>query len=215
MAYEIDPQHVIADEAALRSLFGTLSDLARQKSRSALDRHSEAFIRRAPFLCIGTQNGAGRADVSPRGDPPGFVRILDPTTIAIPDRPGNNRLDTLANIVANPNVGLIFIIPGFEDTLRINGRARLVTAPDLLADMAVDGRVPRLAILVEIEEVFLHCAKAFRRSKLWDPTQFQDRSEMPSLARMILDQTTGAPEDPVEMRRIDDGLEESYRKSMY
>lgn len=215
MAYEIVPQHVIADEAALRSLFGTLSDLARQKSRRALDRHSEAFIRRAPFLCIGTQDGAGRADMSPRGDPPGFVRILDPTTIAIPDRPGNNRLDTLANIVANPNVGLIFIIPGFEDTLRINGKGRLVTAPDLLAEMAVDGRVPRLAILVEIEEVFLHCAKAFRRSKLWDPTQFQDRSEMPSLARMILDQTTGAPEDPVEMRRIDDGLEEDYRKSMY
>ena len=161
--------------------FAPTHTLAALKSLTALDDHAMAFIRRAPFLCIGTQNATGTADVSPRGDPAGFVQILDAQTIAIPDRPGNNRLDTLSNIVANPNVGLLFIIPGFDDTLRLNGQATLVTDPDLLATMAVNDRTPKLAIVVRVAEVFLHCAKAFRRSRLWDPSTFQDRRDMPSL----------------------------------
>jgi PPOX class probable FMN-dependent enzyme len=213
--FKVNPEFVITDEQALRALFHPTHPLAAQKCLPALDKHAQDFIRRSPFICVGTQGVDGKADVSPRGDPVGFVRILDQNTLAIPDRPGNNRLDTFANILANPNVGLLFIIPGFDDTLRVNGRASLVTDPDILKAMSVDGRVPKLAILLRIGEVFMHCAKAFRRSHLWDPTHFQDRSEMPSLSKIVLDQTTGAPTDAGEMRRLDDELEDDYRKTMY
>ncbi len=212
---ELNPDFIIADEQELRGLFAPTHDLAVQKCRNSLGEHAQAFIRRSPFLCIGSQGPNGTADVSPRGDPPGFVTILDDRTLAIPDRPGNNRLDTLSNIIVNPTVGLLFIIPGFEDTLRVNGRATLTRDPALLESMAVAGRAPKLAIVVTISEVFLHCAKAFRRSRLWSAEHFQDRSEMPSLIKMILDDTTGAPTDKDEMQRMDDGLEEDYRRSMY
>ncbi len=213
--YKVDPAFVISDEPALRSLFEATHTLAALKSQDALDTHAQAFIRRSPFVCIGTQGLDGKADVSPRGDPVGFVRILDEHTLAIPDRPGNNRLDSLANIVANPNVGLLFIIPGFDDTLRVNGKASLVTDPDLLASMSVNGRSPRLAIVVRVDEVFMHCAKAFRRSHLWDPDHLQDRREMPSLMNILLDQTTGAPSDDDELRKKDEDLEDEYRKTLY
>lgn len=210
----VDPQYVIRDEQGLRSLFQATHAIAIQKSQSALGQHAQDFIRRSPFLCIGTQDMAGRADVSPRGDARGFVEILDAHTLAIPDRPGNNRLDSLSNILANPSVGLLFMIPGFDDTLRVNGQASLVTDPDLLERMRVNGKVPALAIVVQISEVFMHCAKAFRRSHLWDPSQFQDRSEMPSLIKIILDETTGAP-DAEAMRKIDDDLEQAYKTTLY
>lgn len=213
--FAINPEYLISDEEALRGLFPPTHALAALKCLDRLDRHAQDFIRRSPFLCIGTQSADGTADVSPRGDPAGFVKILDQTTLAIPDRPGNNRLDTLSNILANPNVGLLFIIPGFDDTLRVNGQASLVTDPAILAGMAVHDRLPRLAIVVKVKEVFLHCAKAFRRSHLWDPAQFQDRSSMPSLSKIILDQTTGAPDSDEEQRKIDEGLEADYKASMY
>ncbi|WP_332702369.1 pyridoxamine 5'-phosphate oxidase family protein [Devosia sp.] len=211
----IRPQFVIADEQSLRSLFQPTHTLATLKVQRALDRHAQAFIQRSPFLCIGTQDMDGHADVSPRGDPVGFVQILDQHTLAIPDRPGNNRLDSLSNIIANPRVGLLFIVPGYDDTLRVNGTARLVTDPALLETMRVNDRTLRLAIVVSVDEVFLHCAKAFRRSHLWDPAHFQDRSEMPSLSKIILDQTNGAPSDDNEMRKIDDDLEVEYSKTLY
>ena len=209
-----DDQFTIPDEQALRSLFPATHDLAIQKLQTSLGQHAQAFIRRSPFLCLGTQSRDGRADVSPRGDPPGFVKILDDRTLAIPDRPGNNRLDSLSNIVANPSVGLLFLVPGFEETLRINGQARLTTDPAILQQMTVNERVPTLAIVVRIGEVFLHCAKALRRSHLWDPEHRQDRREMPSLIKMILDETTGAPGDEA-MRKIDDDLEDDYRRTLY
>jgi uncharacterized protein len=206
---------LVADEAELRTLFPATHAIALQKSQPRLDQHSRAFVARSPFLCIGTQSPEGRADVSPRGDPPGFVKILDDHTLVIPDRPGNNRLDTLSNILANPAVGLLFMVPGFDDTMRVNGKARISRAPELLQSMAVNGKTPTVGIVVSVDEVFIHCAKAFRRSKLWDPTQHQQRSEMPSLLNIILDQTTGAPDNPEEMKKIDEGLEEAYRSSMY
>jgi uncharacterized protein len=209
------PDHAVTDEAGLRALYPPTHTLAALKSLPTLDIHARDFIRRSPFLCIGTQGEDGRADVSPRGDPAGFVKVLDDRTLAIPDRPGNNRLDTLSNILANPNVGLLFLVPGFDDTLRVNGRATLSTDPAILNPMAVSDRVPTLAIVVSVTEVFLHCAKAFRRSRLWDPDARQDRKEMPTLLKMILDQTTGAPKDPEAMREIDNGLEADYRTSMY
>jgi PPOX class probable FMN-dependent enzyme len=213
--FKVNPEFVIADEASLRSLFHATHPMAALKSQTSIDKHAEAFIRRSPFLCIGTQNPDGKADVSPRGDPVGFVKILDQQTLAIPDRPGNNRLDTLVNILANPNVGLLFIIPGFDDTLRVNGQASLVTDPEILEGMSVKERSPKLAILVRVGEVSMHCAKAFRRSQLWNPDHFQDRNEMPSLSKIILDQTTGAPSDESEMRKLDDDLEVEYKKTLY
>jgi len=214
-AFQLNPDFVIKDEASLRTHFAAVHTLAALKSQTTLDRHAQDFIRRSPFLCIGTQSRDGRADVSPRGDPPGFVRILDEKTLAIPDRPGNNRLDTQVNILANPSVGLLFIIPGFDDTLRINGQACLMNDPEVLEGMAIKDRPPKVAILVRVDEVFLHCAKAFRRSHLWNPDHFQDRSTMPSLSRIILDQTTGAPSDEREMKRIDDDLEVEYKQTLY
>jgi PPOX class probable FMN-dependent enzyme len=212
--FEIEPGLVVTGEDQLRRLFPAQTDLAVHKVQNSLDKYAQAFIRRSPFLCIGTQDQAGRADVSPRGDPVGFVQILDEHTLAIPDRPGNNRLDSLSNILSNPSIGLLFIIPGFDDTLRIGGQARLVTDPALLQGMSVNDRVPKLAIVVSVSEVFMHCAKAFRRSRLWDPAHFQDRRDMPSLSKIILDQTTGAPGDD-EMRKVDEELEEEYGRTMY
>lgn len=213
--WRLDPAHVVADEAALRGLFEATHTLAALKSLPVVDEHARSFIARSPFLCLGTQDREGRADVSPRGDPPGFVKVLDDRTLAIPDRPGNNRLDSLANIVSNPSVGLLFVVPGFDETLRVSGQATLTTDPRLLETMRVHDRLPKLAIVVRVSEVFLHCAKALRRSRLWDPAQLQDRREMPSLMQMLLDQTTGAPADAEALRRKDEELEADYRRSMY
>lgn len=212
---QINPDFLISTTSELRAMFAPAHGLAVQKSQTRLDAHARAFIARSPFLCIGTQTPDGRADVSPRGDPPGFVTLLDDQTLLIPDRPGNNRLDTQSNILTNPAVGLLFMVPGFDDSLRINGTARLTRDPALLAPLAVNNRTPTIAIVVTVAEVFLHCAKAFRRSKLWDPTQLQSRSDMPSLVKMILDQTTGAPNDPAQMQKLDDDLEADYQTSMY
>jgi PPOX class probable FMN-dependent enzyme len=213
--FKFNPAFTITDESALRSLFEATHALAALKCQGSLDRHAQDFIRRSPFLCIGTQDRDGKADVSPRGDPVGFVKILDQHTLAIPDRPGNNRLDTLVNILANPSVGLLFIIPGFDDTLRVSGQASLVNDPEILKDMSIKDRIPTLAIVVKVSEVFMHCAKAFRRSQLWNPDHFQDRRDMPSLSKIILDQTTGAPKDDAAMRKLDDELEDDYKRTLY
>lgn len=211
----LKPEFLIKDEDGLRSLFPATHSIAVEKCQNRLDKHAKEFIARSPFICIGTQSPDGLADVSPRGDPCGFVKALDDKTLLIPDRPGNNRLDTQTNILRNPAVGLLFMVPGFDDTMRVNGNAQITRDPDLLAMMAVKDRIPLVAIVVTVEEVFIHCAKAFRRSRLWDPGQLQDRSEMPSLIRIVLDQTSGAPDDTEEMKKLDADLEEEYRKSMY
>ncbi len=214
-SYQCSPDHIVADEQALRGLFPPTHEMAIRKSITQLDTHARNFIARAPFVCVGTQNADGSADVSPRGDPAGFVQVLDDQTIAIPDRPGNNRLDTLANIASNPCVGLLFMVPGFDDTLRINGQAVLSTDPELLTRMAVQDRTPKIAIVVQISEIFMHCAKAFRRSRLWDPAELQNRSEMPSLMTIMMDQAGAPPRDDAEAQALDDRLEEGYKKSMY
>ncbi len=213
--FAIRPDFAITDEQSLRGLFEPTHALAIQKCQDRLGVHAQEFIRRSPFLCIGTQNLEGKADVSPRGDPAGFVKVLDGRTLVIPDRPGNNRLDTLSNIIANLVVGLLFIVPGFDDTLRVNGRATLSNDPELLKLMSVADRIPKLAIVVKVDEVFMHCAKAFRRSHLWDPAHLQVRSEMPSLIKIILDETTGAPRDGREMQKMDEQLEQDYRRTLY
>ena len=212
---QLRPEFLIADEAGLRLLFPDTHPIAIEKVQRRLDRHAMDFVARAPFLCIGTQSPAGSADVSPRGDPRGFVRVLDDTTLLIPDRPGNNRLDTLTNILANPAVGLLFMVPGFDETMRVNGTARITRDPDLLATLAVQDRVPTVAIVVTVDEVFIHCAKAFRRSKLWDSSQHQDRKEMPSLVEIIRDQTAAPVVDPEQMNKMDADLEADFQRTMY
>lgn len=212
---KLNPAFLIDNENDLRSSYSATHEIAIKKCLDHIDVHARAFIERSPFVCIGTQSNEGDADVSPRGDPSGFVKILDDKTLLIPDRPGNNRLDTLTNILSNRRVGLLFMVPGFDETMRINGEAELTRDPDLLAPMAVNDHVPTLAIAVHVNEVFIHCAKAFRRSKLWDQNAHHNRDEFPSLMKIILDQTTGAPDDPDEMEKLDTGLEQEYRQTMY
>lgn len=216
MPNDIATDYEIRTEAELRDLIGHPSGLAAKKSLTRLDRYCREFIALSPFLCIGTMSGDGRADVSPRGDPAGFVQVLDDNTIAIPDRPGNHRLDTMSNILANPSVGLIFMIPGFEDTLRINGRATLTRDPDILDRATIKNKRPEIAIRVAVEEAFLHCAKALKRSRLWEEDAKVDRSVMPSLARIILNQTSenGAIDEDTA-KSADERLEESYRNHLY
>lgn len=217
MSDDSRPDWTIRTEAELRQLMGEPEGLARRKSIAFLDPHCRHFIQLSPFLCIATCSADGRADVSPRGDQPGFVQLLDDRTLAIPDRPGNNRFDTVTNIMSNPAVGLIFFIPGFEDTLRINGKGAITRDPAILERATVNGKAPKLAIAVKVEKAFLHCAKAFRRSRLWDPAALVDRKRMPSLARMIIEQVAAAGERPDEatLARIDEALEEDYRCNLY
>ncbi len=195
---------------ALRAMYGEMSDLVRQKSIDHLDRHCRAFIALSPFLVIGSASADRQADVSPRGDAPGFVKVIDGRTLAIPDRPGNKRIDTLRNVAENPEVALIFLVPGVNETLRVNGTASITTDPALLAGCAVQGKVPQSALVVRVREAFLHCAKALIRSKLWDARAQVERSVLPSLGTMIADQIAGV--DAVDAdRRIDI----AYRDALY
>jgi PPOX class probable FMN-dependent enzyme len=210
------PDYTIRSAAELRTLFEQPEGLAVQKSIRLLDRHCRDFIARSPFLCVSTMSADGKADVSPRGDPPGFVQVLDDRTLAIPDRPGNNRLDTMLNIVANPSVGILFFIPGFEDTLRVNGRATIVRDPALLAAAVVNGKQPKVMIKVAVDEAFIHCAKALKRARLWDPAARQDRREMPSIARIILEQVAcDAAVDEAEAAKADVYVEDNYKNELY
>jgi len=207
----------VPGESALREAFGRPGDLAMRKDIGYLDKHCRRFIELSPFLCIGTADKNGKADVSPRGDPAGFVQVLDDKTIIIPDRPGNNRLDTMSNIMENPNVGILFMIPGFEDSLRINGRATIVRDPEVLRRAAVNGKEPKVAIRVTVDEAFLHCAKAFKRSRLWESEAQVPRSAMPSLAKMILEQTAPPAQQPTakEVADCDKYIDEDYKTGMY
>lgn len=198
------------DAAALRQRYGEIHPLARDKVLPGLDRHARAFIALSPFLVLGTADAAGNQDTSPRGDPPGFVQVADDRTLLIPDRPGNRRVDSLANIAAHPKVGLLFLVPGFDETLRVNGSARLSEDPALLARLAVQGRPALLAIVVTVEEVFFHCSKAFIRSRLWDPAARVERSRMPTLGRIIADQIAG-----VDAGEADRDIDADYRSGLY
>jgi uncharacterized protein len=170
----------ISDEATLRDLLGEPADLVRAKVSDRLNNLTRRFVERSPFLCLATSAPDGTCDVSPRGDPPGFVRILDERTLLLPERPGNRLADSLRNVLRNPHVGLLFVIPGIGDTLRVNGRASIVTDAELLSPAAVEGKTPKLGLLVEVDQVFTHCSKAFLRAQLWDPAGYADRGELPS-----------------------------------
>ena len=200
---------VIAAPEELRALLGTPSEGAIKKELPALDRHMRAYIDRSPFLLLATSGADGRCDVSPKGDGPGFAQVYDDRTLVIPERPGNRRADSLLNILANPHVGLLFLVPGWEETLRVNGRARLVRDADVLARFAVNGRPPLLAIAVEVEECFLHCARSFKRARLWETASWIPRDELPSLACMVLEQ---GKITSVSLEQAEAGLAQSYRE---
>ena len=183
-----DPTCVITTAAQLRDLIGAPTELVCSKVTDRLNPLTRQYIERSPFMCIATSDAAGTCDLSPRGDPAGFVQILDPQTLLLPERPGNRIADTLTNILANPQVGLLFLVPGATETFRVNGRASLTTDPDLLSPCAVEGKVPRLGILVEIEQAYTQCSKAILRSHLWDSDRFIDQADLPTngqIARAI------------------------------
>ena len=171
---------VIDSEEQLRALIGAPAALTRAKISNRLNAKTKLFIERSPFVCVGTSDAAGDADVSPRGDPAGFVTILDERTLLIPERPGNKLADSLRNLLANPRIGLLFIVPGVTDTLRVNGRATITSDAELLAPCAVEGKRPVLGVLVDIDEAYTQCSKAFLRSHLWDPQRFVDPPTMPT-----------------------------------
>ena len=183
-----DPACVIRTEAALRELIGAPTELVCSKVTDRLNPLTRQYIERSPFMCIATSDTHGTCDLSPRGDPAGFVQILDLQTLLLPERPGNRIADTLTNILANPQVGLLFLVPGATETFRVNGRASLTTDPDLLVPCAVEGKAPRLGILVEIDQAYTQCSKAILRSHLWDAERFVSQADLPSngqIARAI------------------------------
>lgn len=202
----------VADESALRALYPAVSDLAARKCIDHLDAHCRSFIALSPFVCIGTSRADGGGDVSPKGDAPGFVEVLDAHTLLIPDRVGNNRLDSLSNITVNPDVGLLFLIPGVNETLRVNGRGRIVRDSALMQSMAVNGKAPTTGLLVEVREAFLHCAKALVRSKLWAEDYKVERSVLPPLGKIIRDQVEGASFSAEE---AEERIQESLRDRLY
>jgi PPOX class probable FMN-dependent enzyme len=200
----------IADPAALRAHYGSVSRPAALKQLSRLDRHCRAFIARSPFLVMATADAEGRCDASPKGDAPGFVVVQDDTTLLIPDRLGNNRVDSLANVVANPQVGLLFFLPGYQETLRVNGRARISTEPAHLEATVHAGKPPKAVIVVTVEEAYMHCGKALIRSHLWDPARHIEKGSFPSLGKIIAEQIEEA--DVAGTERL---IEKEYRDELY
>jgi len=175
----------VRSEERLREIIGTPSDLIVAKVSDRLNDLTRQFVERSPFVCVATSRPDGGLDISPRGDPAGVVRILDDRRLLIPERPGNRLADTLTNLLADPRIGLLFLIPGVGETFRVNGRAAIVDEPTLLAESAVEGRVPKLGVLVTVEEAFTHCPKALIRSDLWNPERHVDREELPSSGAIL------------------------------
>ena len=202
---------IIEDIAEIREIYGEPMERTIKKQLPRLEKHSRAFIALSPFLVIASSDPSGRCDASPKGDAPGFVKVIDDETLLIPDRLGNNRVDTIGNLLASPGVGLIFFVPGVNETLRVNGRAQITRDPSLLEPCAVQGKVPRSGILITAEEVYFHCGKALIRSDLWNPEKHIARQDFPSLGIIIADQI-GQAVASEEAERL---TEESYRTRLY
>ena len=177
----------------------------------SLDQHCQTMIRLSPFVCIATCDINGSLDVSPRGDPPGSIKVLDPKHLLIPDRRGNNRLDTLTNLTTNPEIALYFVVPGVVESLRVSGVAQIIHDDPRVELCAIDGKVPTTGILVEVKKACLQCGKALVRSALWEDTYRVDRRELPSFGEMLADQTyTGQTAE-----ELDCSIDEAYQKRLY
>ncbi|TLS35475.1 pyridoxamine 5'-phosphate oxidase family protein [Pseudalkalibacillus caeni] len=205
-------KNLISSEEELRDIIGNPGELAANKVISYLDKNCNDFISKSPFLVLSTSNTAGACDASPRGDSPGFVLTVDEKHLVIPERPGNRRIDSIKNILENPHVGLIFVIPGLEETLRINGKASITRDPELLSRMEVKGRSPLVAIGIEVEEAFIHCAKAFKRSGLWNHQSWLEKEKLPHIAKVLAEHAS-LPDYSTE--KVSEGLKESYTERLY
>lgn len=192
----------VTDVETLKSLHKKPMSRSTDKVLPALDKHCRAIIAKSPFCLISSQ-GENGADISPRGDPPGFVKVLSDTVMILPDRVGNNRLDNAINFLENPRIGMLFLVPGMGETLRVNGLARITDDRRLLEPLAVQDKVPVTGLLIEVREAFVHCAKALHRSDLWNPERHIDRNELPSYATMLVDHCEGlTPEESDRQGRI-------------
>ncbi|MFE8702970.1 pyridoxamine 5'-phosphate oxidase family protein [Cytobacillus sp. FJAT-54145] len=203
---------VIQTEEELRTLLGFPSKTVQNKTISYLDHNCMEFISKSPFLMLSTADAEGNCDTSPRGDAPGFVHVLDQKHLVIPERPGNRRMDSLRNILSNKRVGLLFLIPGLEETLRINGEAWVVRDEEILHKMQAFGKDPLLGIVVKVEECFVHCAKAFKRSHLWQPDSWLSKETLPNMPKMLAEHVNLPDVDEESMVEL---LEESYTKRLY
>ena len=201
-----------AAAAELVASYGEVSPTARLKDIGRIDAHMGRYIGLSPICFVATADKAGKQDVTPRGDPPGSFKVLDEKTIAFADRPGNNRLDTLKNILENPEIALVFLLPGTNETVRVAGTAGLSTDAELLASMAVQGKTPRCAIVVSVRQAYLHCAKALLRSKLWTGEYAQPKGTFPSIARMVGDQV-GMTEE--QKQKGEARVEQAYRDTLW
>ena len=204
-------EEIVSTEAQLRAIVGAPVERSVRKQIARLDDHCRALIGASPFVLVASSDGAGRVDVSPKGDPPGFVQVLDDTTLAIPDRPGNRRADTFTNVLQNPGVGLIFLIPGKLETLRVNGRARIVRDAPLRERMAVRGKAPGLALVVEVEEAFIHCGKCMLRSQLWEREAWRRTDDLPTQAQCLVDHGKLAE----SLEEVQASIERSRRIGLY
>lgn len=202
---------VITSEAQLRAILGEPSHLAANKAVKVLDEHCRTFIASSPFIVIASSDAEGNVDISPKGDPAGFVQVLDERTLAIPDRPGNRRADTFRNILQNPKIGLFFFIPGKQETFRVSGRAIIVRDLALRQSMAIRGKTPEFAIVVTIDEAFLHCAKCVIRSGIWEQEKWPDLDNLASLARVMIDHGKLADNE----EKVQAAINESYRDRLY
>ena len=200
----------ITSQSGLREAYREPAPRARQKVLDHLDKHCRAFIELSPFCVISSFGADGRADTSPRGDPPGFVAVLNEHTLLIPDRPGNNQVDSLQNVIAHPEVGLLFLVPGMNETLRVSGRAEIVTDEALLAPLSVGGKAPLSGLRVAVEEAFLHCGRSLIRSRLWDEDVQVDRACYPTYGQVLADQIRGA-----NAAEIDASEDEANRERLY
>lgn len=203
---------IVRSEAELRAMLGPPAPRSVFKERPALDAHFRAFIAHSPFLLMATSGTDGTCDVSPKGDAPGFVLVLDDRRLVIPERPGNKRLDGMKNLLTNPHIGLIFLVPGREETLRINGRAWITRDPELLNRCVAHGKTPQLAIGVEVEQGFLHCVKAFRRSRLWAHAEWPAPDALASMAKVLFDQIQPAG---LTVQDYECDMEERNQKQLY
>lgn len=200
----------VSTDVELRTVYPPPASRAAQKVLDHLDIHCRNFIALSPFCVLSSSDASGQADASPRGDPPGFVQVLDDKTLMLPDRPGNNQVDSLQNIVENPGVGLLFFIPGVNETLRVKGKAEIVTEPETLAPMTIGRRAPLSGLKIVVEEAFLHCGRALIRSRIWDVEAQVDRSEYPTYGQVLADQIAGA-----DASEIDADEDKANRERLY
>ena len=200
----------VTNDSELREVYRPPAPRAAQKVLDRLDVHCRNFIELSPFCVLSSSNADGQADASPRGDPPGFVKVLDEKTLLLPDRPGNNQVDSLQNIVQNPGVGLLFFVPGMNETLRVKGKAEITTDPALLEPLTVGRRAPLSGLKVVVEEAFLHCGRALIRSRIWDADAQIERSSYPTYGQVLADQIAGA-----DAREIDADEDEANRERLY